>query len=156
MGEPCTQTHCQRGKPIGWGAIKTHCTEMYSVAESRRLNSRVCPQPPAFPHARALEEQRGGGRLKWMQRPMPRRTKARGGAKAAKPHYEKGGNQCKFSMSSHMFWVCKVDCLQGPCSKANKINPKFHTCNGGSRHQYVLQGGCCNATEKKKRAMAQH
>ena len=32
-----------KGEPIGWGAIKTHCTAMDSVAASRRLNSR---QPP--------------------------------------------------------------------------------------------------------------
>ena len=39
MGEQCTQTHsiCQRGNPIGWGAIKTHCTEMYSVCDAADL-----------------------------------------------------------------------------------------------------------------------
>ena len=29
-----------RGEPIGWGAIKTHCTAMDSVAANRRLKSR--------------------------------------------------------------------------------------------------------------------
>ena len=27
-----------KGGPIGWGAIKTHCTAMGSVAANRRLN----------------------------------------------------------------------------------------------------------------------
>ena len=49
-GEKCTRTHCQRGEPIGWGAIKTHCTAMDSVAANRRLNinrleqSGICAQ----------------------------------------------------------------------------------------------------------------
>ena len=28
-----------RGEPIGWGAIKTHCTAMDSVAANRRLKN---------------------------------------------------------------------------------------------------------------------
>ena len=27
--------HCQRGKFVGWGSIKTHCREMFSVADTR-------------------------------------------------------------------------------------------------------------------------
>ena len=33
-----------KGEPIGWGAIKTHCTAMDSVAAHRRLNPSRAPQ----------------------------------------------------------------------------------------------------------------
>ena len=34
-----------KGEPIGWGAVKTHCTAMDSVAASRRLKpSRDCSE----------------------------------------------------------------------------------------------------------------
>ena len=42
MGEQCTQTHYQKKKPIGLGGTKTRCTEMCSVAESRRLKTSFC------------------------------------------------------------------------------------------------------------------
>ena len=29
-----------KGEPIGWGAIKTHCTAIDSVAANRRLNAK--------------------------------------------------------------------------------------------------------------------
>ena len=39
MGEQCNPL--SRGEPIGWGAIKTHCTAMSPVAANRRLKAII-------------------------------------------------------------------------------------------------------------------
>ena len=41
MAHPIAQDPLSKGGPIGWGAIKTHCTKMHSVAASRRLKSSL-------------------------------------------------------------------------------------------------------------------
>ena len=39
MAHPIAQDPLSKEVPIGWGAIKTHCTKTHSVAASRRLKS---------------------------------------------------------------------------------------------------------------------
>ena len=41
MGPPIVTHGTNKGEPIGWGAIKTHCTAMDSVAANRRLKTTI-------------------------------------------------------------------------------------------------------------------